>query len=200
MKKILLPLILVSLLILPSIATADGMSETKGTTTGETTTSETTTGETAPGGGPVHHHHRRNHGKKVAEEPIPPPPACIPSSEHPKVNIIAWDSARKVSTILGAIQECVTTQWDILKLFSGPNTIGLHYPDEKEMWGYRWMWSYKLKNPIEDTIIYMDHPGKRLMKGKNPVNLLITFNKDDVVERVELNLIKKKNNQYLLFN
>ena len=84
-------------------------------------------------------------------------------------------------------------------MLSGPNAIGLHYPDEREMWSYLWIWSYKLANPVEDTVIYMDHPGKKVLKGKDPVELHITFNEQDVVERVVLALIKKKNSQYILF-
>ena len=61
------------------------------------------------------------------------------------------------------------------------------------------MWSYKLANPIEDSIIMMDKPGKRVMKGKDPVELYITFNEHDVVESVEMDLIKKKGNKQVLF-
>ena len=97
---------------------------------------------------------------------------------------------------MGTITECVTTMWDMLKILPGPNIINVEYPSEKEQWVYSWMWSYKLKNPIEDTIILMDNDGKRIMKGKNPVELYIVFNEDDVVEKVEMNLIKKKHSQY----
>ena len=143
------------------------------------------------------HHYRHKISKK--EEALPPPaPVCTPHSDHPKVKLVSWNPTQKVSKFLGVIEECVTTQWDVLRLLSGPNILGLHYPEEKEMWGYTWLWNYKLKNPIEDTLILMDRPGKRIMKGKNPVELYITFNKEDVVERVEMILIKKKNSQYVV--
>ncbi len=175
MKKIFIPFTLIGLLILPNLVKADGLPEEPR---------------------PVRRHHVRN----VPAPEIPPPaPVCVPSSDHPKVKLVSWDPVQKVSKILGVIQECVTNQWDVIKLLSGPNTIGLHYPDEKEMWGYQWLWSYKLKNPIEDTLIFMDYPGKRLMKGKNPVELYITYNQDDVVERVEMILVKKRDSRYVIF-
>lgn len=166
MKKYLLTLILLTVLAVPGMAHADGLPE-------------------APA--PVRHH-RVSRAKPVAE---PPPPACVPSSEHPKVKLLSWNPKQKVAKFLGVLQECSTNQWDVLKLLSGPNTMGLHYPDEKEMWGYLWLWSYKLQNPLEETLILMDHNGKRIRKGKNPVELYLTFNRDDVLERVEMILVKK---------
>jgi len=139
------------------------------------------------------------HSKAAEEPPIPPEPVCHSQSTNPKVRLISWDPDQKVSKFIGEIQECVTTQWEVLRLLSGPNAINLRYPEEHERWGYLWLWAYKLQNPMEDTMILMDNPGKRILKGKNPVELYITFNKDDVVERVEMDLIKKKNSQYVEF-
>ena len=130
-----------------------------------------------------------------AEEP-PLPPSCVSSSVHPKVRIVSWNPTQKVEKFLGEITECVTTMWDVLKILPGPNIINVVYPSEKEQWGYSWLWSYKLQNPIEQTIILMDKPGKRIMKGKNPVELFLVFNENDVVERISMTLVKKKNSQY----
>jgi len=137
--------------------------------------------------------------KKTVVEVVEPAPVCVSKSQHPKVRLLSWNPDQKVSKFLGVIQECVTNQWDVLRLLSGPNAINLRYPEEHERWSYIWLWSYDLQNPMEETIIKMDKPGKRILKGKNPVELYITFNKDDIVERVEMNLIKKKNSQYVTF-
>ncbi|HEX5034475.1 MAG TPA: hypothetical protein VFW62_08355, partial [bacterium] len=116
-----------------------------------------------------------------------------------KIELVSFNPNQPAGKIVGSIQECATTMYDVLKLLSGPNTIGLKYPEEHEQWGYYWLWAYKLANPIEDSIILMDKSGKRIMKGKDPVELYITFNEHDVVESVEMDLIKKKNNQQVLF-
>lgn len=130
------------------------------------------------------------------EPELPPEPTCVPRSRTPEVRITSWDPNQKVSKFLGTITECVTTQWDIIKMLPGPNIINVEYPSENEQWGYSWLWRYKLQNPIGDTIIMMDNPGKRIKKGKDPVELFIVFNDDDVVEKIEMTLVKKKNSQY----
>lgn len=176
MKSSLLLFGLLAVMASPSISRADGPPDSLG------------------GSAP-----RRNPRAIAAKEEAPPEaPVCVPKSANPKVRIIGWNPNQKVSKFLGEIQECVSTQWDVLALLSGPNAIGLRYPEEREMWSYLWLWRYKLANPVEDTIIMMDHPGKRILKGKDPVELRITYNAQDVVERVELDLIKKKGD-YVLF-
>jgi len=140
--------------------------------------------------------HRAPRRVQKEEPPAPAQPTCVPTSRSPKVRIASWDPNQKISKFLGSITECVTTMWDVLELLPGPNIINVDYPSEKEQWGYSWLWSYKLQNPIEDTIIMMDNPGKRIMKGKKPVELFIVFNENDVVEKVEMTLVKKKNSQY----
>lgn len=176
MKKSLLVLALSALVASPVIGHADGMPE-----------SPTTGG-------------RRHRPARVsAAEPLPPPPTCVSKSPARKIELVSFDPNQPAGKIVGSIQECVSTMYDVLKLLSGPNTIGLKYPEEHEQWGYYWLWSYQLANPIEDSIILMDKPGKRIMKGKDPVELYITFNEHDVVEAVEMDLIKKKNNQQVLF-
>jgi hypothetical protein len=175
MKRLILPLFLTLSLVVPLIGHADGYPE-----------------DLEPSKPRV----SRARVQREAEAPAPAPAACVPSSESPRVQVISLNPDQKVKKIMGEITECVTTQWDMMKMFSGPNTIGLSYPDEKEMWGYLWLWSYKLQNPIEETVIQMGDPGKRVMKGKNPVELYVTFNESDVVERVKLVLVKKKNSKY----
>lgn len=141
---------------------------------------------------------RRVRRQMVKEEPIPEPaaPACVSRSADPKVRIVSWDPKQKVSKFIGEITECVTTQWDVLKMLSGPNIINVEYPSEHEQWGYSWLWSYKLKNPIGETIIEMDEPGKRVLSGKNPVELFLVFNRDDVVEKVSMVLVEKQSAGY----
>jgi len=138
----------------------------------------------------------RKKAKGEPEPEVPAPPSCVPTSQDPKVRIVSWNPRQKVSKFLGEITECVTTMWDVLRILPGPNIINVAYPSEKEQWGYNWMWSYKLQNPLEDTVILMDNPGKRIRKGKNPVELYLVFNENDVVERVSMMLIKKKNSEY----
>ena len=171
MKRIILPLLLMATFLVPAISFSGGYPE-----------------DLQP---------RRRYTPK-AEEPPPPPlePTCISRSRDPKVRVVSWVPDQKVSKFLGSITECVTTQWEVLKLLPGPNIINVEYPSEKEQWGYSWLWAYKLQNPIEDTIIMMDEPGKRIQKGKNPVELYIVFNEDDIVEKIEMILVKKKNSKY----
>jgi hypothetical protein len=175
MKTYLFSISLMAVLAFPILSHADGIPE-----------------EPAP----VQHRVKRY--SRVVEEPIPPPPACVSHSQTPKVKLVSWDPKQKVAKFLGVLHECSTNQWDVLKLLSGPNAISLRYPEEKEMWSYLWLWSYKLQNPMEETVILMDKNSKRIRKGKNPVELYLTFNKEDVLERVEMILVKKKNSNYMV--
>src|SRR5262245_3304391 len=104
--------------------------------------------------------HRHGHAAAAPSGPIPAAPTCKSSSPGKKLQLVSFEPHQRAGKIVGSIQECVTTMYDVLHLLSGPNTIGLKYPEEKEMWGYVWLWSYKLQNPIEDTIILMDNSGK----------------------------------------
>jgi hypothetical protein len=132
----------------------------------------------------------RHQAMKNEVPPPPPAPTCVSRSADPKVRIVSWSPKQKVSKFLGEITECVTTQWDILKMLSGPNIINVEYPSEKEQWAYYWLWSYKRENPVEDTIIMMDDPGRRIQRGKNPVELYLVFNENDIVEKVAMVLVK----------
>lgn len=175
MKKTIFSLALFSFALLPALSHADGYIESS-----------------TPA--------KRSYRKAAAQEaePIPPAPTCTSQSPGKKIELVAFDPKQPAGKIVGSIQECVTTMYDVLRLLAGPNVINLKYPEEKEQWGYLWLWSYQLKNPIEDTIILMDKTGKRIKKGKNPVELYITFNKQDVVDSVEMDLIKK-GGSYVLF-
>ena len=174
MKKTIFSLALFSLILLPVLSYADGYVEQ-----------------------PTHS--RRNYRESSkAPEPIPAPPTCVSRSPGRKVELVGFDPDQRAGKIVGSIQECVSTMYDVLRLLSGPNIIQLKYPEEKEQWGYVWLWRYKLQNPIEDTIIMMDNSGKRIKKGKDPVELYITFNEHDIVDSVEMDLIKKNGN-YVLF-
>ena len=175
MKKSLLALSLAAMVLSPGIGRADGMPE-----------------EPAP----VRRHRQ---AKVIVTEPVVAVPVCVAHSPARKIELISFNPNQPAGKIVGSIQECVTNMYDVLKLLSGPNIIGLKYPEEKEQWVYHWLWSYKLQNPIEDSIILMDKSGKRIMKGKDTVELYITFNEHDVVESVEMDLIKKKDSQQVLF-
>lgn len=174
MKKLIFSLALFSFVLLPALSHADGYVE-------ETSRPR-----------------RSNRAAAAPEEPVPPAPTCVPKSSGKKIDLVSFDPKQRAGKVVGSIQECVTTMYDVLRLLSGPNVINLKYPEEKEQWGYLWLWSYQLQNPIEDSIILMDNSGKRIKKGKNPVELYITFNEHDVVDSVEMDLIKKKGN-YVLF-
>ncbi|MCC7343793.1 MAG: hypothetical protein IT573_02565 [Deltaproteobacteria bacterium] len=175
MKKLIFSLALFSFALLPALSHADGYVE--------------------EGSQP-----RRSYRRAAApaEEPVPAAPTCVSKSPGRKIELVSFDPKQPAGKIVGSIQECVTTMYDVLRLLAGPNVINLKYPEEKEQWGYLWLWSYQLQNPIEDTIILMDNSGKRIKKGKNPVELYITFNEHDIVDSVEMDLIKKKGN-YVLF-
>jgi len=116
-----------------------------------------------------------------------------PDSTYVKqhLQLISWYPTQPAKKILNRIKIGQTNQLDILKLLSGPNIIGLDYPSEQEKWVYYWIWAYDLRYPIEDTLVKMDHPGRRLLRGKNPVELEIIFDDKDVVADVRMRLIKR---------
>ncbi len=125
------------------------------------------------------------------DEIVPPPPVCSSQSPEPKVKIMTWEPRQKLAKFLGSITECQSNQLDILELLGGPNVIGYDYRTGKEKWGYTQMWNYKLQNPKEETIILMSKPGKRLKKAKKRmVELNLIFTEDDLVESLEVLLVK----------
>ncbi len=116
-----------------------------------------------------------------------------PESSYVKrhLGLQSWYPAQFAKKFLNRVKIGESTQIDILKLLSGPNIITLEYPSEREMWVYHWLWSYDLRYPIEDTLVKMDHPGRRMLRGKNPVELEIVFNDKDIVSDIRMRLIKR---------
>jgi hypothetical protein len=125
--------------------------------------------------------------KEVASNPVITEHEISSADSH--VKIIGWDSNVPAKRIINAIQEGVTNQITILKLFSGPNIIA-RSPQDKETWVYYYLWSYKDDKDPNTTIIQMDHPGIRVKHNKTPVSLVITFNDKDIVESYSLRLLK----------
>ena len=107
------------------------------------------------------------------------------------LQLISWNPNKTEKKFLNKIKVGETTQLEILKLFSGPNIIQRQYPEDREMWVYYWLWSYDLKYPAEETMIKMSNPGRRILRGRNPVELEVMFGKNDVVEDFKLKLIKR---------
>ena len=107
MKKSLMILALAVLASSPAISRADGVYQ-----------------EPAPA--------RRSRPARVsAAEPLPPPPTCSSKSPARKIELVSFDPNQPAGKVVGSIQECVTTMYDVLHLLSGPNTIGLKYPEER---------------------------------------------------------------------
>lgn len=128
------------------------------------------------------------------DEILPPPPVCSSQSPDPKIKIMTWEPRQKLAKFLGSITECQSDQLDVLELLGGPNVIGYDYRTGKEKWSYTQMWNYKLQNPKEETIILMSKPGKRIKKAKKRlVEVNLVFNNDDVVESMEVLLIRYNN-------
>lgn len=107
------------------------------------------------------------------------------------LQLISWNPTQPAKKFLNKIKIGETTQLEILKLFSGPNIIQRQYPEDREMWVYHWLWSYDLKYPIEETLIKMSNPGRRILRGRNPVELEVMFGKNDIVEDFKVKLIKR---------
>lgn len=131
----------------------------------------------------------------VKESAIPDAKPQEVPFDDPHVSIIGWDGRVPLKYFLSAIQEGVTDQLTILKLFSAPNII-TRTPQEKENWIYHWVWSYNnTKNP-ETTLILMDHQGLRLKNNKKPVSLSLVFNDKNVVESYSLKLLKVRHDAF----
>ncbi len=115
--------------------------------------------------------------------------------EDPHLSIVGWDGRVPLKYLLSAIQEGVTDQLTILRLFSAPNII-TRSDQEKETWVYHWIWSYNnTKNP-DTTLILMDHQGLRLKNNKKPVSLSLVFNDKNVVESYSLKLLKVRHDAF----
>jgi hypothetical protein len=109
----------------------------------------------------------------------------------PHVKIIGWEAVVPLSRFISAIQEGVTDQLTVLKLFSAPNIIG-RSPKEKEVWVYHWLWSYENEGDPNLTTITMDHPGKKVLRNKTPVSMIVTFNDQNIVESYIIRLLRVK--------
>ncbi len=117
------------------------------------------------------------------------------SQNDSHIHVIGWKSRVPLKTIVGFMQEGVTDQLSVLKHFSAPNVI-TRSPQDKETWVYHWLWSYENEYDPERAMIKMDHPAKRMRKNKAPVSMVITFNKDDVVESYSVKMLKVKKDAF----
>ncbi|MCP5467731.1 MAG: hypothetical protein H7A32_00490 [Deltaproteobacteria bacterium] len=128
------------------------------------------------------------------DEILPPPPVCSSQSPDPKIKIMTWEPRQKLAKFLGSITECQSDQLDVLELLGGPNVIGYDYRTGKEKWSYTQMWNYKLQNPKEESIVLMSKPGKRIKKAKKRmVEVNLVFNENDIIESMEVLLIRYNN-------
>lgn len=107
------------------------------------------------------------------------------------VSVKSWSPEQPIKKFLNKIKIGESTQKDILALLSGPNIIERDHKTEQEKWVYSWLWSYDLRYPVEDSLIKMDHAGKRIVRGKNPVDLEILFDDSDKVTGVNMVLVKR---------
>jgi hypothetical protein len=115
--------------------------------------------------------------------------------EDPRVQIIGWDTRVPLKYLLASIQEGVTDQSALLKLFSAPNII-TRSDQEKEVWIYHWLWSYNNTKDPETTYILMNDQGLKLKHNKRPVSLSIVFNDKNIVESYSLKLLKVKHDRF----
>jgi|GEM_PF-2242492 len=117
------------------------------------------------------------------------------SAPGPHVRIVGWDPVVPLTQFMNGIQEGVTDQLTILRLFSAPNAIIRSF-DDKEVWFYYYLWSYDYEQDPNATLIYMDHPGQRVVHNKKPVSMKITFNDKDIVESYQIRLLKIKHDEF----
>lgn len=118
------------------------------------------------------------------------------ANPNPHLSVIGWDPAVPVRRFINSIQEGVTDQQRILQLLSAPNIMWRSPRTGKETWVYHWMWSYQDEEDANKTVIYMNRPGKRVKKNKNPVSMTLTFNDKEVVESYAIRLLKIKKDQF----
>ncbi len=118
------------------------------------------------------------------------------SAPNPHVSVIGWDPYVPLRRFVNSIQEGITDQQALLKLLSAPNIMWRSYHTGKEMWIYQWMWSYADEQDPNKTVIYMNHPGKRVKKNKTPVSMIVTFNDKDIVESYSIRLLKIKKDAF----
>lgn len=113
----------------------------------------------------------------------------------PKIKVLSWDSTIPLSRLLTHLREGKTDQNMVLRLFSGPNIITRSLQD-KEVWVYHWLWSYQNPEDANWTKIEMSKPGKRVRRNSRPVSLVLTFNKQDVLESYSVKFLKVKRDMF----
>jgi len=131
-----------------------------------------------------------NHGEGYHEVYGPVLEGQALSWGDPHVKIIGWDPVVPIKRFVSAIQEGVTDQLTVLKLFSAPNIIARNPFQDKEMWVYHWVWSYENEADPNLTTITMNHPGEKVMHNEKPVSMIITFNDKDLVDSYVIRLLK----------
>ncbi len=118
------------------------------------------------------------------------------TNPNPHQTVIGWDPAVPVRRFVNSIQEGITDQQRILQLLSAPNIMWRSWRTGKETWIYHWMWSYADEQDPNKTVIYMNHPGKRVKQNKSPVSMIVTFNDKDIVESYAIRLLKIKKDEF----
>lgn len=112
------------------------------------------------------------------------------AAPNPHVSVIGWDPYVPLKRFINSIQEGITDQQGMLKLFSAPNIMWRSYKTNKETWVYHWIWSYQDEQDPNKTIIKMNKPGKRVKRNATPVSMIVTFNDKDIVESYNIRLLK----------
>lgn len=137
-----------------------------------------------------------NDPTRYIETTVPAQSEADVASPNPHVSVIGWDAHVPLKRFINAIQEGVTDQHAILKLFSAPNIMWRSPQTGKETWIYYWMWSYDNPEDVNKTMVYMDKPGYRVRKNKKPVSMMVIFNDRDVVENYSVRLLKVKHDTF----
>ncbi|MCB1214038.1 MAG: hypothetical protein KDK66_01050 [Deltaproteobacteria bacterium] len=96
------------------------------------------------------------------------------------IEVMSYDERVPAGRILDSLPQG-TGMLKVLKLFSGPNIISRDNVSGDEIWKYDGLWGLKIKNPLRDSIILMDSPGKRVKKPSQ-VTLTIRFDDEDRVK------------------
>ncbi len=117
-------------------------------------------------------------------------------ADDPHVKLLSWNPVVPLKRIINTIQEGVTDQLTMLRLFSAPNIMTRSYATNKEVWVYYSLWSYVNQQDNNETLILMDRAGRRLYKNKSPVVMVVTFNDRDVVENYNIRLLRVKNDKF----
>ncbi len=137
-----------------------------------------------------------NDPTRYLESTVPVHSDADVANPNPHVNVIGWDAHVPLRRFLNAIQEGVTNQHAVLKMFSAPNIMWRSPQTGKETWIYYWMWSYTDEEDVNKTMIQMDKPGYRVKKNKKPVSLVFVFNDQETVESYNIRLLKIKNDTF----